>query len=44
MVVTKYQKRIFGPLLERVDVHVEVPGVEYEELSDKRLVYKRPIH
>jgi magnesium chelatase family protein len=35
-VVTKYQKRISGPLLDRIDIHVEVPRVEYEKLSDTR--------
>jgi magnesium chelatase family protein len=35
--VTKYQKRISGPLLDRIDIHVEVPRVEYEKLSDDRL-------
>ena len=35
--VTKYQKRISGPLLDRIDIHIEVPRVEYEKLSDKRL-------
>ncbi|HJW90851.1 MAG TPA: YifB family Mg chelatase-like AAA ATPase [Anaerolineales bacterium] len=35
--VTKYQKRISGPLLDRIDIHVEVPRVEYEKLSDVRL-------
>jgi len=34
-IVTKYQKRISGPLLDRIDIHVEVPRVEYEKrLSD----------
>ncbi len=37
MVVTKYQKRISGPLLDRIDIHVEVPRVEYEKLSSERL-------
>jgi len=37
MVVTKYQKRISGPLLDRIDIHVEVPRVEYEKLSQSRL-------
>ncbi|HUF38679.1 MAG TPA: YifB family Mg chelatase-like AAA ATPase [Anaerolineales bacterium] len=35
--VTKYQKRISGPLMDRVDIHIEVPRVEYEKLSDDRL-------
>jgi magnesium chelatase family protein len=26
-----------GPLLDRIDVHIEVPRVEYEKLSDDRL-------
>ena len=36
MVVSKYQKRISGPLLDRIDIHVDVPRVEYEKLSDAR--------
>jgi magnesium chelatase family protein len=35
--ITKYQKRISGPLLDRIDIHIEVPRVEYEKLSDQRL-------
>ena len=35
--VTKYQKRISGPLLDRIDIHIQVPRVEYEKLSDARL-------
>jgi magnesium chelatase family protein len=35
--VTKYQKRISGPLLDRIDIHVEVPRVDYEKLSGDRL-------
>ena len=34
--VTKYQKRVSGPLLDRIDIHIEVPRVEYEKLSDSR--------
>ncbi|MCC6146174.1 MAG: YifB family Mg chelatase-like AAA ATPase [Anaerolineaceae bacterium] len=33
--VTKYQKRISGPLLDRIDIHIEVPRVPYEKLGDK---------
>jgi magnesium chelatase family protein len=35
--VSRYQKRISGPLLDRIDIHSEVPRVEYEKLSDDRL-------
>jgi magnesium chelatase family protein len=35
--VTKYQKRISGPLLDRIDIHVEVPRVDYDKLSGTRL-------
>ncbi len=32
----RYQKRISGPLLDRIDIHVEVPRIDYEKLADKR--------
>jgi len=35
--VSRYQKRISGPLLDRIDIHVEVPRVEYDKLTDDRL-------
>ena len=35
--VTKYQKRISGPLLDRIDIHIEVPRVDYEKLSGDRI-------
>ena len=35
--VTKYQKRISGPLLDRIDIHIEVLRVDYEKLSGDRL-------
>ena len=31
--VAKYLGKISGPLLDRIDIHVEVPPVEYDELS-----------
>jgi magnesium chelatase family protein len=34
--ITRYQKRISGPLLDRIDIHVEVPRVDYDKLADKR--------
>jgi len=35
--VTKYQKRISGPILDRIDIHIEVPRVDYEKLSSERM-------
>ena len=35
--VTKYQKRISGPSLDWIDIHIEVPRVNYEKLSGDRV-------
>ena len=35
--ITRYQKRLSGPLLDRIDIHVEVPRVDYDQLRDNRL-------
>jgi magnesium chelatase family protein len=35
--VTKYQKRISSPLLDRIDIHIEAPRFECDKLSDDRL-------
>ena len=35
--ITRYQKRISGPMLDRIDIHIEVPHIDYEKLSDARL-------
>lgn len=37
VVVTKYQKRISGPMLNRIDIHIEVPHMDYEKLSRDRI-------
>lgn len=34
--VVRYQNQISGPFLDRIDIHVEVPRVEFEKLSDAR--------
>ena len=37
LTVEKNEKRLSGPLLDRIDIHVEVPRVDYDKLSDLRL-------
>ncbi|MDP1624603.1 MAG: ATP-binding protein [bacterium] len=36
-IVTKYQKRISGPLPDRIDIHFELPRADYKKLSSDRL-------
>ena len=33
--IRRYLNRVSGPLLDRFDIHVEVPAVEFEELRTK---------
>lgn len=35
-VVHNYLNKISGPLLDRIDIHIEVTPVKFDELSDKR--------
>ena len=34
--VQRYLGRVSGPLLDRIDLHVEVPAVRYRDLADRR--------
>jgi magnesium chelatase family protein len=33
LMIQRYRSRISGPLLDRIDIHVEVPAVKYRELT-----------
>jgi len=33
--IERYMSRLSGPLLDRIDLHVNVPSLTYEELSDR---------
>ena len=33
--ITRYRKRISGPLMDRIDIHIDVPRVEFEKLQSK---------
>lgn len=39
-VVQKYLNKISGPLLDRIDIHIEVTPVKFDELSDQRSAEK----
>jgi len=35
--VSKYQRKISGPLLDRIDLHIEVPRLTYEKLASQKV-------
>ena len=35
--VQRYRQRISGPLLDRIDLHIEVPAVEYRDVASERM-------
>jgi len=34
--IKSYLSRISGPLLDRIDIHIEVPALKYDELAQKK--------
>ena len=34
--ITRYQAKLSGPLLDRIDIHVDVPRVNYDKLAAER--------
>lgn len=34
--VKRYLNKVSGPLMDRIDLHIEVPAVKFDELSDER--------
>jgi magnesium chelatase family protein len=36
LLVERYLARVSGPLLDRIDIHIEIPAVPYKELSIER--------
>jgi len=35
--IIKYQQKISGPIIDRIDLHIEVPRLSFEKLTDKKV-------
>ncbi|MGD0354882.1 MAG: ATP-binding protein [Dehalococcoidia bacterium] len=36
-VITRYQKKISGPLMDRIDIFLDIPRIDYEKLVDESM-------
>ncbi len=34
--ISRYQKRVSGPILDRIDLHLNIPAVKYEKIADEK--------
>jgi len=34
--ITRYHKRLSGPLLDRIDIFIDAPHIDYEKLTEDR--------
>lgn len=34
--IQRYQRRLSGPLLDRIDIHIDVPSLSFDEITDNR--------
>ncbi len=35
--VIRYQKKVSGPILDRIDIHIEVPRIKYDKLASEKV-------
>src|SRR3989344_5959172 len=35
--VSRYKRRISGPLLDRIDLHIDVPAIKYDKLASEKM-------
>jgi magnesium chelatase family protein len=39
--INRYQKKISGPLMDRIDIQINMPRINYDKLAGKELNYKK---
>lgn len=35
--ITRYQRKISGPILDRIDIHIEVPRMKFEKIASEKI-------